>query len=192
MPVVRSDSPAASTSFASLVFPSTDPPQSPTSPKTDVAKSVIEWLFVVIAIILILCLFLRKLFGARTSPRGTDSVYQRGSISFAPSGLGDPAYICSYIAYPGIPPVALPYPPGVHPRAPRPVVRLTRGVDVGADGRRVNGDMELVVGDKELPAYDGLDRPPRYAVAAAEEIGAAVALSGRGAAASEVPDGHAI
>ncbi|KAJ7608505.1 hypothetical protein DFH06DRAFT_1346824 [Mycena polygramma] len=188
MLVVRSDSPAASTSFASLVFPTTDPPQSPTSPKTDVAKSVIEWLFVVIAIILILCLFLRKLFGVRTSPRVTDSVYQRGSISFAPSGLGDPAYICSYIAYPGIPPVELPYPPIVHPRTPRPLVRLTRGLDIGEDGRRANSDMELVLGDKDLPAYDGLDRPPRYAPAAPGETSAAIALPERGAAATEVPD----
>ncbi|KAJ7642957.1 hypothetical protein DFH06DRAFT_1136937 [Mycena polygramma] len=79
------------------------------------------------------------------------------------------SYICSYIAYPGIPPVELPYPPVVHPRTPRPVVRLTRGLDIGEDGRRVNSDMELVLGDKELPAYNGLDRPPRYATAAPEE-----------------------
>jgi hypothetical protein len=62
----RSNSPAASTSLASLVFPTTDSSQQPTNPKTDLAKvsehfylkkmplissgvqSVIEWLFVVI------------------------------------------------------------------------------------------------------------------------------------------------
>ncbi|KAJ6538127.1 hypothetical protein B0H19DRAFT_1270492 [Mycena capillaripes] len=168
----RSNSPPDITSFASLVFPVTDSPQPPTSAKAELGKSVIEWLFVVIAIVLVACLFLRKLCRVRSSfqyemPIIPDSLYGHGGASFTrPSPADDPAYICTYVTYPRIPAVQLPYPLAVHSRNARPPVRPTRGPDIDDGGRRANSDMELVLSDKDmLPAYDGLDRPPRYAVA---------------------------
>ncbi|KAJ7873711.1 hypothetical protein B0H13DRAFT_2058269 [Mycena leptocephala] len=160
----RSNSPAASTSFASLVFPTTDSSQQPTNPKTDLAKSVIEWLFVVIAVILIVCLFLRKVFGPRNSYAQREMLIPDSAYQGARPLIDDPAYLCTYVA------VELQYPLPVHSRAP---ARPTRGLDIGEGGRRANGDTELVLGDKDvLPAYDALDRPPRYnAVAAAGAAG---------------------
>ncbi|KAF7344649.1 hypothetical protein MVEN_01625100 [Mycena venus] len=160
----RSDSPPDTTSFASLVFPTTDS-NTPTNAKTDLAKTAIEWLIVVIAVVLIACLFLRKMFGSRASQRGMlsnipDSVYRRASSSFAPAA-DSPSYLCTYVAYPGIPAVPYPLPVHLHPRTAR--TGPTRGLDIDEGGRRVNEDVELVLGDKDvLPAYDGLDRPPKY------------------------------
>ncbi|KAJ6538103.1 hypothetical protein B0H19DRAFT_1079178 [Mycena capillaripes] len=76
----------------------------------------------------------------------------------------NPAYICTYVTYPRIPAVQLPYPLAVHSRNARPPVRPTRGPDIDDGGRRANSDMELVLSDKDmLPTYDGLDRPPSTA-----------------------------
>ncbi|KAJ7453837.1 hypothetical protein FB451DRAFT_665518 [Mycena latifolia] len=154
------DSVPATTSFASLVFP-TDPgaAEAQASTKADLAKSVIEWLFVVIAVILIICLFLRKLLGA---PRALQY----------PSTSNDLGTASGYTyAYPGIAALHL-----THPRPARPArarTRPTRAADIDADGRRAQGDVELDLSEAEmLPAYDGLDRPPKYMyaeVAAATE-----------------------
>ncbi|KAF8148119.1 hypothetical protein K438DRAFT_2027553 [Mycena galopus ATCC 62051] len=162
----ESDSPPASTTFASLVFPTTNSDsEQPNNGKADLAKTVIEWLFVVIAVILIACLFLRKLFGPRTPHR---------EMLHIP--VDCPAYVCTYGAYPGIsvPTVAYPLPAhsSSHARSTRGNVAITRtitrGLDLAEGGRRINEDAELELGDKDaLPAYDGCDRPPKYASVAA-------------------------
>ncbi|KAJ7304782.1 hypothetical protein DFH08DRAFT_521553 [Mycena albidolilacea] len=166
----------ASTSFASLVFPTADSAQ-PSNAKADLAKTVIEWLFVVIAVILIACLFLRKMFGTRASDSSLhlpDTLNTRASSAFGlPPTVDTPAYLCTYVAtYP----IAHPLPVhGGHSRPShfryaRTPLRATTGRDIDPAGRRAHEDVdsELGLGDKDvLPAYDGRDRPPKYAVAAA-------------------------
>ncbi|KAJ7156346.1 hypothetical protein C8R46DRAFT_1295137 [Mycena filopes] len=167
------DSPPASTSnFASLVFPTSDSAAEPTSGKSDVAKAVIEWLFVVIAVLLIACLLLRRMLGTRPSPTRAEHAHSRVEQII----LADP----SYFLYPAAA-VYLPYPVPAHAPARMrsvrnnynpaltPTLMRTRAADIGAGGRRANDDAEpeLGLGDKDLlPAYDGAGRPPRYAVTA--------------------------
>ncbi|KAJ7018719.1 hypothetical protein C8F04DRAFT_1150472 [Mycena alexandri] len=125
-------------------------------------QTVIEWFFVVIAVILIACLILRKILGSRTS-----SVREMAEDTHPHLSFVHPSYAYSY-AYPGIPDIHLPYPLPGHSRT-RPATRTTRAADIDAGGRRANDDMELGLGDKDmLPAYDGLGRPPKYAAAAPE------------------------
>jgi len=190
MLALRSDTPPASTSFASLVFPTTD--SAPTNAKTDLTKTVIEWLFVVIAVILIACLFLRKMFGSRTS-RHEMYISDSRDASFALPPADSPSYLCTYaIAYPGIPAVqGLPYPLPAHTRSrtARPPVRTTRGLDIDEGGRRANFDMELVLSDKDvLPAYDALDRPPKYASVATARAAGVEQVTVAGASNAEVID----
>ncbi|KAF7375844.1 hypothetical protein MSAN_00474400 [Mycena sanguinolenta] len=188
------DFPPGST-FASLVFPTTgSDSDEPNNFKADLAKTVIEWLFVVIALILIAYFFLRKIFGPRTSQHRDemlhipDSVYRREQSSFAlPSLLDYPASMCDYATCPTL---AYPLPVYSHPasasaRLPvhsashrvravtpphmTPSVRGTsmpiRALDIGEGGRRLTEDAELVLSDGDvLPAYDGRDRPPKYAM----------------------------
>ncbi|KAJ6535330.1 hypothetical protein DFH09DRAFT_1324948 [Mycena vulgaris] len=199
-PAQARDSGSDSASFASLVFPTTDSTQLQTSAKTDLAKSVIEWLFVVIAIILLICLFLRKTLGARTPLREIHA-----QVFTEPRASDDASYVYTY-AYPGIPALHLTRPPParIRARAHSPVhatLTLTRALDLGAGGRRANWNAELVLSDQDvLPAYDGLDRPPKYvhAEAATEEPPAASAsasaepravVEAPGAARVELPDG---
>ncbi|KAJ7076800.1 hypothetical protein C8R44DRAFT_896499 [Mycena epipterygia] len=133
--------------------------------------SVIEWLFVVIAVILIGCLFLRKLLGA---PRGLhgENPYRHAlhpfasstSISAAPDYL-QYGYGYAYLPYP-VPAHTTRRAYGVtHPtRRAHDTTQTTRAYDIGVGGRRANGDEELVLGDKDiLPVYDAFDRPPQYA-----------------------------
>ncbi|KAJ6488739.1 peptidase S8/S53 domain-containing protein [Mycena sanguinolenta] len=168
------DFPPAASTFASLVFPATDSDSDePNNSKADLAKTVIQWLFVVIALILIACFFLRKVFGPRTAHHGMlhipDSIYRQGQSSFALPTPHDPMYMCGYVA--ACP--ALAHPPPVHSvsaaNPPHHRVRAVsarsttiRGLDIGEGGRRINEDAELVLSDNDvLPAYDGRDRPPK-------------------------------
>ncbi|KAJ7719127.1 hypothetical protein B0H16DRAFT_1739597 [Mycena metata] len=172
---LNSPAPDRTSSFASLVFPTADSTE-PTSVKADVAKTVIEWLFVVIAVVLIACLLLRKILASRAS-----STFARDSIASDTrdrhlslvSMAIDPCYVYSY-GY--IPDVRLPIPTPTYPRPthrlPYPVAiatsstaRRTRAADIDAYGRRAHEDVELVLGDKDiLPVYDGLGRPPKYTI----------------------------
>ncbi|KAJ7105825.1 hypothetical protein C8R44DRAFT_886290 [Mycena epipterygia] len=168
----RSPPPSTLTSFASLVFPTSDSDATPPADsKPDLGKSVIEWLFVVIAVILIGCLFLRKLLGA---PRGLhgENPYRHAlhpfasstSISAAPDYL-QYGYGYAYLPYP-VPAHTTRRAYGVtHPtRRAHDTTQTTRAYDIGVGGRRANGDEELVLGDKDiLPVYDAFDRPPQYA-----------------------------
>ncbi|KAJ7182403.1 hypothetical protein C8R43DRAFT_1116046 [Mycena crocata] len=213
-------SPPASTSFASLVFPSTESAQPQLSAKTDIAKSVIEWLFVIIVNINLphlllaslnervrvwaggypdrlfllakVCLFCSRSaigFGIITEGRHEfrllgSQPYERGSYRHAPP-FPDPTLggdiACMYgYAYPGPSAAHLPYPVAAHARDSRPIVLPTRGRDIGEGGARLNGDMELVLSDKDiLPVYDGLDRPPKYAFSPLAIEGAVAASSSR-------------
>ncbi|KAJ7156416.1 hypothetical protein C8R46DRAFT_431348 [Mycena filopes] len=183
-------SPPASTgtsisNFASLVFPTADSGTTqPTSPKSDVAKAVIEWLFVVIAVLLIACLILRRMLGTRPSPSPSRTHGHVEQIILADPScfLGYPANMATvYLPYP-VP--ARTHTPSIRRfndvvRMPMPMRTQTRAADIDAFGRRAttndDADLELGLGDKDvdaLPAYDGKGRPPRYTA------GSALAASG--------------
>jgi hypothetical protein len=112
---------------------------------------------------------IRRVFGPRNSYAQREMLIPDSAYQGARPLIDDPAYLCTYVA------VELQYPLPVHSRVS---ARPTRGLDIGEGGRRANGDTEFVLGDKDvLPAYNALDRPPRYnAVVAA---GAASAGQGQ-------------
>ncbi|KAJ7649289.1 hypothetical protein B0H17DRAFT_1215329 [Mycena rosella] len=177
------DSVPESSSFASLVFPATDSPQPLASAKTDLAKSVIEWLCVIVAVILIICLFIRRL----ASPRA-----MRSHTLFDDPAPASDAYLYTY-AYRGVPMMHHPtYPSPARVRTHPPLYAM-RAPDIGAGGCRANEDMELVLGTADfLPAYDGFDRPPKYICAerpAERPADEAPGVEGQSTAAAEPPDG---
>ncbi|KAJ7164263.1 hypothetical protein C8R46DRAFT_1036177 [Mycena filopes] len=158
--------PASTSNFASLVFPAADSATEPTSGKGHVSKSMIEWLFIIIAVLLIACLFLRRMLGTR---RSTTRAGYAEHPHVEQIILADP--FCFLYS---VPAVYIPCPVPAHAPSGSARVRgdVTRArtlmriqaADIGPGGRRANGDaeLELELGDM-LPAYDGA---PRYAVTA--------------------------
>jgi hypothetical protein len=87
------------------------------------------------------------------NPNPNPYAYAYGHAPYGAYGFSDT------LTHPSSVPLNLPYPARAHPGP-----RSTRGADIGAGGARANGDVELLLGDKEfLPVYDGGGRPPRYA-----------------------------
>ncbi|KAJ7475528.1 hypothetical protein B0H11DRAFT_2032528 [Mycena galericulata] len=150
------DLPPPSTSFASLANGSP-----PSQAKSEVAKSVIEWLLVAIALILLACLLLRRMLRWRAPLREMHPDPCRNVTYAEALRATDVERLYTY-GLSGI----IPYPPPIYPR-PRAAEPHTRGVDVrrGGSGRRAGGEeLVLSMGEKDvLPVYDGLGRPPRYA-----------------------------
>ncbi|KAJ7431625.1 hypothetical protein B0H11DRAFT_2129379 [Mycena galericulata] len=143
------DLPPPNTSFASLANGSP-----PSQAKSEVAKSVIEWLLVGIALILLACLLLRRMLRWREMH---PDPYR--NVTYAEAQRATDVERLYTYGLSGI----VPYPPPIYAR-PRAAEPPMRGVDV----RRAGGDMDpevvLSMGEKDvLPVYDGRDRPPRYA-----------------------------
>ncbi|KAJ7061091.1 hypothetical protein C8F01DRAFT_1231075 [Mycena amicta] len=163
--------------LASLVFPNTDNDASgspPTSAKSDLAKEIIEWVFVGIVIILICTFFMRKLFfeprsRTRTTHSNDDSDFDDTS---AWARGTEPTYVLGF---------SHPYPGVLYPAAA--VVRArndqpdsdTRGFGIGiamVETRREDARLGLGFdgtnvhmhgGSKDfLPVYEAAGGPPAY------------------------------
>ncbi|KAJ7061099.1 hypothetical protein C8F01DRAFT_158484 [Mycena amicta] len=172
-----SSSTTTGTVLASLVFPNTDNNASgsspPTSAKSDLAKEIIEWVFVGIVIILICTFFMRKLFFEPRSRRttGTDSSDQSNfDDASAWARETEAAYVLGLShPYPG---VLYPAAAVVRARNDQPDTRgfgiamvetrhadVSRGLGLGFDGTNVH----MRGGSKDfLPVYEAAGGPPAY------------------------------
>ncbi|KAJ7049050.1 hypothetical protein C8F01DRAFT_1266092 [Mycena amicta] len=184
----KRDSDSASTTttravLASLVFPNTDNDASgspPTSAKSDLAKEIIEWVFVGIVIILICTFFMRKLFFEPRSRR-TTGAHSNDHSDFDDASAwareSEAAYVLGF---------SHPYPSVLYPAAA--VLRARnhddqpesdpRGFGIGiamvetarhADVRRGRGlgfdgtNVHVHGGSKDfLPVYEAAGGPPAY------------------------------
>ncbi|KAJ7624413.1 hypothetical protein FB45DRAFT_1060729 [Roridomyces roridus] len=172
MPAASPDTFGNAQTLASLVFPANNGPGSETqTSRSDIDKSVVEWLFIVIAVVLILCWCLRRLFNLQQP------------LSFSDIDL-QPVVASADLTFPFPMPSQ---PPPVHHTERLGHLRqsiTTRAADVDAYGRRQGALGEGDVKDlDDLPAYT-MDRPPHYRLE--EESGASTM------AACELADSEAV